>query len=110
RGNVGAHRNERPNSQPEEASVLVKCKLRVRDVIPPVLVSHHRFTAFANPLDGTLEPASGPKNQTMLGRLPSLGTEPAANVVRDDADSMLWDLKDLAEQLPHTVRLLTIRI
>src|SRR5207245_9324163 len=91
---VRADVGERAYAEPDEPAVGVERQLGVGNVVARVLVGGNRLAPLAHPLDRAAELARGPQHQAVLGVLPALGPERAADVAGDDADPMLGDLQD----------------
>src|SRR5206468_3881534 len=77
---------ESPDAQREEAPVGVERQLGLADVVARVLIGRDRLAPLALPLDGPPELARRPQHQLVLGVLPALGPEGAADVAHDDPD------------------------
>ena len=108
---VGADVGERAHAEPDEPAVGVERQLGVGDVVARVLVGGNRLAPLAHPLDRAAELARGPQHQAVLGILPALGPERAADVAGDDADPMLGDLQDVGrERGADAVRVLDVGV
>ena len=98
RGDVRADVGEGVDAHAQKPPVGVERELGVGDVVPRVLVGEDRLAPLARPLDGPAKLARRPQHQLVLGILPALGAEGAADVAGDDADPVLGDLEDAAGQ------------
>ena len=95
----------------QKPPVGVERELGVGDVVPRVLVGEDRLAPLARPLDGPAKLARRPQHQLVLGILPALGAEGAADVAGDDADPVLGDLEDAAGQgVADAVRVLDVGV
>src|SRR5207245_3223213 len=75
------------------------------------LVGQDRLAPLALPSDGPSELARRPQHQLVLGVLPALGTEGAADVAGDDPDLVLGNLEDAArERIPDAMRGLDVGV
>src|SRR5262249_38494240 len=80
-------------------------------VVSRVLVGGDGLAPLARPLDRPPDFSRGPEYQAVLGILPTLGAEAAADVAGDDAHLMLGDLEDVAgERRPDAVWVLHVRV
>jgi hypothetical protein len=83
---VSADIGQRLDPEPEEFAVLVERQLGVTDIVAGVLVSLDRLTALAGPFDRPAQLLRSEQHQPMLGILPALGAEPAADIAGNDPD------------------------
>ncbi len=111
RRDVGADIGEGLDPQPEEFPAGVERQLGFADVVAGMLVRLDRLAALALPFDRPAQPLRGEQHEPVLGVLPALGAEPAADIAGDDPDAALRDLEDAGRQcLPHPVRVLHIGV
>src|SRR6266545_8301534 len=61
-----------------------------------MLVGDERFAAFGDPLHRSAEELRGERRERVLGIEAALHPEPAADVLRNDAELGLGDLEDVA--------------
>ena len=108
---VGADIGERLRPEAEKASVGVERQLRLGDIVARVLVGGDGLAALARPLDGPADLLGGPEHEAVLGVLPALGAEAAADVARDHPDAVLGDLEDIGgERVPHPMGILHVGV
>jgi hypothetical protein len=108
---VGADVGQRLHPQRQELAVAVQRQLGVRDVVARVLVGGDGLAPLARPLHRAAELARGPQDQPVLGILPALGAEGAADVADDHADGVLGDLEDVGGQrIAHAVGILHVGV
>ena len=108
---VGADIGQRLDPEAEEFAVLVERQLGVADIVAGVLVGLDRLAALAGPFDRPAQFLRRQQHQPVLGILPALGAEPAADIAGDDPDPAFRDLEDArGERLAHAVRVLHIGI
>src|SRR5207253_4636817 len=102
---------QRLNPKAEEFAVLVERQLGVADIVASVLVGLNGFTAFTRPFDRPAQFLRREQYQPMLGILPALGAEPAADIAGDDPDLAFRDLENASgERLTHPVRVLHVGV
>ena len=95
----------------EEPALGVERQLGVGDVVAGVLVGEDRLAALADPLDRPAQLLRGEQHEPVLGVLPALGAEAAADIAGDHPDAALRDLEDAGrERLPHAVRVLHVGV
>src|SRR5215468_6716561 len=76
-----------------------------------MLVGLDGLAAFAGPFDWTAQFLRRKQYQPVLGVLPALGAEPAADIAGDDPDLALGDLEDArGESLTHPMGVLHIGV
>ena len=110
-GDVRAHVGQRLHAQGQEVAVRVQRQLGVGDVVARVLVGRNGLAALARPFHRAAELARRPQHQPVLGVLPALGAEGAADVAHDHADRVLGHLEDVGGQrVAHAVRILHVGV
>ena len=108
---VGADVGQRRHAQRQELAVGIQRQLGVGHVVARVLVGGNRLAPLAPPLHGAAELARGPQDEAMLGILPALGAEGAADVAHDHADGVLRHLEDVGGQrVAHAVGILHVGV
>ena len=108
---VGADIGQSLDAEAEEFSVRVERQFGVADIVAGVLVGLDRLAALAGPFDRPPQFLGGEQHQPMLGILPALGAEPAADIAGNDADPAFRDLEDAGrERLAHPVRVLHVGV
>src|SRR5438067_12091342 len=76
-----------------------------------MLVGLDRLAALAGPFDWPAQFLRREQHQPMLGILPALGAEPAADIAGNDPDLAFRDLENTSgERLPHPARVLDIGV
>ena len=81
------------------------------DIVAGVLVGLDRLAALAGPFDWAAQFLRREEHQPMLGILPALGAEPAADIAGDDPDPAFRNLENSSgERLAHPMRVLHIGI
>ena len=109
RRHVGADVGQRLDAQAKNTAVGVQSELGVADVVARMFIRQDGLAALAGPLDRASELSRCPWHQAVLGVLPTLGAETAADVVGDHADAVLGDLEDvLGQRVAHAVRVLHV--